>query len=348
LTRTRAKPYTPAMAKVILNPMFVTSCVGPNGVVTWRTPNSGVAIVKQKQAPGRFKRAYRSFVGNPYATTPNTLYADGEAWKAADLHYTSMNAAQRFLWRQATKRAGYSTYDMYMKQAIPHLLRGYPAPNAPSGTVGWPLKRLTFPADWLQFGVNTNKEALPPLSCQTRGLHYASVAFRKVEQTEIPEYNPMYETRGIVGYDNGFPAGWGGVLFFVTLMMKQGTWYPYMTMGFDETVMREWSWLTVWPPVYVKLEFLPYQIVQGPGGPSYVPYGPLPLLFPVCWLNQNRDFVHWPRAFPSKKEDAVPQDRSWLTTWTNTPSRTYLPYTPSTVIDPDLHLPTEGECARRR
>jgi hypothetical protein len=357
----RIEGYKESMAKVHLTPMFVTEIEGPQGRIQWQKGQPGISIVKQKQNVGRFAKEFRSRKLNPLLTTPNTLYADCDAWKAADTGYTNLNERWKAIWRRAIKVPGFSTYDAYMKQAIPHLLRGYPAPDGPDRTQGFPLKRLiytkqyfheqtiiTFRQLWDQLG---HPVMLPwlelqgwgeppfiydrpyasvtaPVSCHTGGVHFVGVDWRRAVRTPPFPWTPTYCLRMIIGFDDGGPHAPTNHWHYGTAYGRYNGFNVAMTWPLQMSGDETWEFDLYFKPTNVRVTILPdYR-----DSPDYKPRRPREPFTgagtEVSLLDNKLNFTHWPRWWPSKKADATPRDLSWLKNWNDTYTTHYFPKEP--------------------
>jgi len=305
------------MAKVKLSAMFVTSVQGHADNTSWKTHDREHVLVKQKQVPGRFKKPFRSHRLNPELISPPTLYADCDAWKAADLAYTSLPPEIKGIWRASIQRPGFSTYDVYMKQAIPNLLRGYPAPDLPPGTTGWRLKKLSFSELYIHGHEQPGCTALPPVSCQTQGLHFLGVDWRRVTISAPGAMEPAWGVRLLWGFNDGHPErpdAFNYVLEVMSGTAPDDQHYYFSMVASGEALPTVF---VPFRPAYISFSCYPVQRFE-PGDhvkekwietENGLILWPLPdesRLVTVKFLNNEENFVHWPRWWPSRKRSAIP------------------------------------------
>jgi hypothetical protein len=200
-----------------------------------------------------------------------------------------------------------------MKSAIPHLLRGYPAPNEPTGTVGWRIKRLEGLPRWQPYQDWEEKKALPPLSCLTMGLHYAAIRWRPVQEGDnAPEW-ATWRVRLMAKTLSGYPEDPGdGICYVAVYRRLQGELW---CMGTIDWPLRDGQnqFFTDQEPFCVALGIQPTTGELNPRMNVEEAWIHNIGVGPVQYLNQAKDFKHWPRRFPSRKADAIPADLTWLT-----------------------------------
>ena len=317
--------YNPPMAKLKLSGMLVTRLDGRAGGLSWRPGEDTTGIVAKIPSPKTKGRAFRSHRLNPEFVTPDTLYADCDAWTAADAAYTALPPAAKAAWRDSIGRPGLSSYDVYMKSAIPHLLRGYPAPDYPHCTTGWPLDRLEFPDEFIHGRTQPRCTAIPPKSCQTEGLHFIGITWRRFTYLPDPDFYLHYEVRCQLGFNTGHAispeAGYCQLDATASTDPTAEHWttgsHPLPTTGIASYMPTRPAFAYVW--VWPALRTL---------GPE--PHPPLEEkdwdhLLKVYNLNGKELFTHWPRWWPSRKADSIPKDLSWITDWQDTPTHHYWP-----------------------
>jgi hypothetical protein len=340
------------MAKVKLSAMLVTGVEGPLGNTSWKTGDREQVIVKQKQTPGRFKKPFRTHRINPMLISPPTLYADCDAWKTADAAYTQLPSDVRAVWRASIGRPGFSTYDVYMKQAIPHLLRGYPASDLPQmpvvaedkwaniyghgpedpmrGTTGWPLKRLVSVDSYVHGRGAPGCTALPPPSCQTQGLHFLAVDWRRATISAPGAMNPAWGVRLLWGFNDGHPKDPDRFLYSLDVMSGTASddqHYNFVLQGSGEALP---TFFVPFRPTYISFECYPcvrtadtdevyLQFVETQNGNFWLPQPDNSRLITVKYLNDEENFIHWPRWWPSRKISAVPLNLPLLHVWSDDP-----------------------------
>jgi hypothetical protein len=303
------------MAKITPNRMFIDSMSGPDGELYFAGHGDGTTLAKHRPTRRFRQRTLRQRKSNPFLLLPNNLYADCDAWSVADATYTDMSDDEKQAWRFSIGRPGNTAYDVYMRQAIPHLLRGYPAPDLPDGTTGWPVKRLFFPEQYVHGRSQPGCTAIPPASCLTQGLHYAAVAWRKWTWLPDPEVPVHWEIRYLLGFHDGHPKHGDychfGFTAFLNPVNGEDAWHSDLWASHEGA-------LTLWCPF--NPHFLRIEVY--PDARDDIKDDILPIRSPdysrgviVQFIDQEEAFVHWPRAWPSRKADAIPADTSLLTVW---------------------------------
>jgi hypothetical protein len=324
------------MAKVKLNKMFVTSVTGTAGTASWKTGASNYALVKQAGGQVKRRRTLRIHRRNPLLVLPATMYADCDAWKLADATYTAMPELYKREWRFNNHKPGTSGYDVYMRSAIPHLLRGYPAPDHPPASCGWRLQKLQRPLTYFVTGQEAGCTALPPPSCITHGLHFAGMAWRKVTMPQYPAWGTFYCCRLLIGFDTGNPRIGKEYFCGITAMedprKPENRWISDLLYP-EEHLPQFFSTVRPW---YIRLEVYPWKTYMSEEKGTVPPYliyvvergleePDLTKQVVVEFLNPAENFVHWKRWWPSRKRDSIPEDLSYLTDWPDEPPLHYWP-----------------------
>jgi len=183
------------MAKIVLSPLIAT-IDGPGGNARWASKGRHLA---EARGEGRHLGHGRKPEVDPHCRwlfTPKTWRADCDAWTFADLAYQRMPQPGRDNWRRQITRPQTSTYDAYMRQTVPHVLRGWPGPPDPRGKPGWKLRELYRTPGWWHTAptiydavppLTTDATAYPPTACRVWGL--AAVA---VKLTRLRTWNPAH------------------------------------------------------------------------------------------------------------------------------------------------------------
>jgi len=102
---------------------------------------------------------------------PFVHFADCEAWKICDRHYTTYAYRFRKQWKPVIKVPGISTYDAWMKIAVPHILRGIEKSQCPIKAPGGRVTKFESCA-WLNALAHYPLRTCEPnYKCQTHGLY---------------------------------------------------------------------------------------------------------------------------------------------------------------------------------
>ena len=325
MTQAASARYARAMAKVKLSKMFVTSVTGKTGTTSWKTGASDYTLVKQSAGAKPYNRQLRTHRVNPLLVLPATLYADCDAWKVADKTYGTLPEINKMEWRYCCVRGNFSPYDMYMKSAIPHLLRGYPAPDFPHENMGKRLQKLRRPLTYFVTGKEEGCTALPPPSCITHGLHYCGIAWRRVNIPSYPAWGIKWCVRLEIGFNDGAPRWNDDYLVSITAMEDpkklEGRW---MSDLYDPEEHKP-QFFSETRPTYIRAEIYP-ALKHEDQDHVYVPLRPdVSKMVVVELLNPAEAFVHWKRWWPTQKKDSIPENLSYLTDWPDEPPLHYWP-----------------------
>lgn len=325
------------MAKLRSNKMLIRTISGPSGELnfgggpddtmlsTWG-PDLEPGFVKRKPNTVPRRREYRRRHKNPLLLRPPTLYADCDAWTVADQTYTNLGYEERMAWRVSVGRPGFSPYDAYMKSAMPHLLRGYPAPDRPHKTTGWALDRLEFPDDFIHGRVQEECTALPPISCQTSGLHFAAVDWRRVTIFQEGRPEEEYGVRVYMGFSDGHPKEPTAAMTWMQVWVNLGSdpsQYPSPLVWYES---QGETFYVPAKPLAISLHVCPCrrvdvtdevyeETIPVEGGTQTLRFPDYSREVVVEYLDRRENFVHWPRWWPSKKADAVPENLGYLNRW---------------------------------
>lgn len=294
------------MAKIVLDNPWLATITGPAGNLRWRSKANAEAEVK---AEGGHKSKTSETVVDPkqpLLVSPPTWKCECKAWKVADAWYTANMERIRPYYRIGVRRAGRSAYDGYMKQAIPHLLRGYPAPDLPIQTLGWSLRRLRTPHLYLAGEPDPDATCLPPYQCQTNGLHFMRCQFFFYHVFRFGYWFKFWGLR--LAWDS-----YTGDHEEPRIGNLQVSYYKDHT---DDSLLvtRNWGWIRSPGLEYEAHEVGGHWIGVLWTPPKREPSGSLvwPLVKDetqstmVKWLCPRYRFYHWPRFWPSKKKDFSP------------------------------------------
>lgn len=105
---------------------------------------------------------------------PNGFHPECKVWKVADAFYSFNQDYLRHLYRPLITNRQISTYDAFMMQAVPCLLRGLDKTCRPLPTFSWSLKTLDHPHDVLPNTPDWLPYVGPPFQSDLRGLYYAT------------------------------------------------------------------------------------------------------------------------------------------------------------------------------
>lgn len=210
------------MAKIELNAPLLARIEGPAGNARWRMKGNPAAEVRAEGQHLSHGRKPELDPRLPLLFTPRTYRADCDAWKWCDRAYQRMPQAGRDNWRRAVTKPHTSAYDAYMRQNIPHALRGWPGPADPRGRPGWSLRTLyprqgwwyQAPPIWDGFPESGNANdatAYPPNSCRLWGLGLVAARMWFIRSTFPPPDDEYYVTDVAIythtGYDDDPAAG---------------------------------------------------------------------------------------------------------------------------------------------
>ena len=294
------------MAKIVFDNVWIAAVKGPLGNLRWRSKSDAEGEVKAEGKGPRKPSEVLVDPRQPFLVSPATYKCECKAWKVADATYTKIREAVHLQWRAAIVRPGRSSYDGYMKQAIPHLLRGYPAPDLPIQNTGWSLQRLKTPHVYLAGGVEPGATAIPPDQCQTNGLHWLRVDYAMHFHRAVSATVQKWCCRvAWDAYTGAHPRPRLGYISFGVFRTRDlSDLVGYANVGLVESVTTckmdfddqgHWVYLGWWP------------VKRNEDG---TPVGNLmPALNQatiVYWLCPAYTFKHWPRYWPSRKPDFHP------------------------------------------
>lgn len=314
------------MAKLVLSPI-VASIAGPAKGIQFYTTRTGKTTARSSRGTGLGGPRPQAPLANPLLISPPTFHADCDAWKVCDAAYTRLPPSRKAEWRDAINRSGVSAYDAYMHHAIPHVLRGYPAPDWPTPAPGFTLHRLHWPADYMRELKEADCSAVPPPSCKTEGVHWVSVRLARCIWTPPDPLLPPYAARvGVAGTFGPVPdptAYWCEIFIhgpppnFAVL-----AWNPWMptteeSLLFMGMYERPYYATITACPIKRNADFSPVE----PQGPDHARD------IIVRYLNPKYDFYHWPRAWPTRRRDAPGRPTGWDTWHDDPPFLVYEPLT---------------------
>jgi len=316
------------MAKIELSPYLVDSVTGPAGNAAWAAKYNYLQRVKAAGGTLPPRLGSPRALPSNWWISPDTRWADCDAWRVADMGYQRLTAAQRDAWRRAIKMPAVTAYDAYMKQAVPNLLRGLPASAVPHQTAGGRLERL-MPPSLLATPVSAAVvAALPPPKCQTHGLHY--IHARTYEQSVWMMGQWWTGSRPIVYYEiaTAWPIRQGAGLATLRLCTTtdlssaiwSATWYtdgPGIYQDHGAVAGGLYIHITWWPAL------------RDTAGAPYDPIVPdLDKAMVIAWLTDSVHWSHWPRSWPSKKGKLHPLPPIVLAPPPDTPEEVWRVITP--------------------
>jgi len=143
-------------------------------------------------APGDPAHRPQPFPPGTNLISPDTRRADCDAWKVADHHYSINRDRLSPLYRHLWPRPHASTYDVFMKYALPHILRGLRAPDCPRPQLGESIHKMLHYTN-LQARGTDPAHYLPIIrSCQCYGLHHARVWLCQARRKDPPDSPTFY------------------------------------------------------------------------------------------------------------------------------------------------------------
>jgi len=160
-----------------LEPCFITHVRGPGLGLRWKPIGNYQADAQSLPWKVSKERRLRHSPRPHLLIQPDNAKAECDAWTAADAHYTKHRDRLSSLYRHHYKVPRSSPYDLFMKRALPNIIRGlwaadYPYEDLPCHM--WKLENL--PSYFYRRLLPDSNLPIPP-SCQTWGLHYARVHF---------------------------------------------------------------------------------------------------------------------------------------------------------------------------
>lgn len=263
---------------------------------------------------------------------PYTQDLPCKAWKLADRHYARHVEPMLDFWRESITSNHVSTYDAWMMEAIPHLLRGLWCPPTPPEPAGWPCRVLNKRVDESLDDQALRAWCEPHYRSRFWGLHFAM--FRTAETYYLgpdpfddgPDPKDVrlhldYETRYTFEVHNcllwkeqvppyhrmrNANVGYGKLSYYNQSPLKGESgilaWQP-TTSDFY------WPIWTMWKPNYMMLSYAP---------PVYDTVGKVSEYKPwtkkqvdIWWLTNANRFKVWPQFYPSKKADKTYTLEPW-------------------------------------
>ena len=115
------------------NPMLFATLAGRSNTFKVTPGQGGTASLSQNKPDLFLSRRKQTWISWQSVIAPNSAAAECEAWQIADALYQTWSKKERNAIRVMITRTRTSTYDFWMKVALPQLMRGLPCP-APVAT----------------------------------------------------------------------------------------------------------------------------------------------------------------------------------------------------------------------
>lgn len=306
------------MAKVLLNAPLLAEVTGPTRSTRWRTLPSGKTTITGKATGTHRTKAHYGWWDSPYLTVPATWDAECKAWQTADRDYTrtvSKNAAE---FRLANTKPHTSTYDAWMKQAMPHYLRGLPCRTHPLPNVAWKLHRLFYEYKTLIGPLSVPDYTQPPDICRTWGLWWVNCRFRHYIWSPPGHSWPATEIKLAIGFKTLW--SYEPTNGFISMKFRENPPGEADTPRDGETAPGEFTdeftrdgeiWTKTWTNIIGTHRYLSVTVsdlARDHESQPYLPHTPdLVRHTTVAWLDGDLPWCHWPQKWPSKRPP-----RTWL------------------------------------
>lgn len=306
------------MAKITLNAPLLATITGPTKTTRWRTLRSGQVQATQKPTAITHSPRVPGWPSSPYLTSPPTWDADCKAWKKADQDYTREVVKLREVYRAYNTKPHTSTYDAWMKQALPHYLRGLQCNINPLPQVAWSLRRMVYTPETLFADHFVQDFLMPPPECQTWGLWYANVRFRHYYLFPPSQDWPATDVTLALGHTTLWPVPQPPPPFVASFRENPPDAATPGHVGhivYDTPPPPFPHEADVWTinayTFFGHFNYASLEVQDWLRLPDGTPADP-PQVAPdrrclVAWLDGDLAFTHWPRAWPSKRPA-----RSWL------------------------------------
>lgn len=326
-----------------LNTMLFTALAGPVRSLKARKGPEGTTQLTPNPRRGthavqRFRKAMQAHIwDNPDSQLETPVMpwfknAPCNAWTAADGFYSRHQDLMREPWRHAITLNGISPYDLWMKAALPHFLRGRDLTTKAPLRCSVHLRFLRSETDNVAAVIAGAINAAPPDYLKTNGLHFACFRAAAVRY-EGPDPSGETPPPGILklhlGYesriytetyifDAHYVPGWEQLpqkpqtLAFVRAkiygvdaprqVVAEMIWEDAPTM-YGHQVPSDAK------PQYAVLEHAPPVLGARHGIKETRP--DLDHVTRVWWLTLSNIFASWPQWLPSKKGDTKEDITPW-------------------------------------
>jgi hypothetical protein len=253
---------------------------------------------------------------NPHHISPLTYKGECKAWKAADLQYQQISREFKSLWRAYITEPSTSTYDWYMRCAIPHLLRSWRAPAIPIPGLRWKLHSLDLDLKWFEDQILAPHECPPPPECRTWGLDWFTAKCRRMVPGFCPDPTKPYWTFFEYRANTGHPISPEMCKFRLHLYDHGPLYAELYNSGWLRSVYpNPRSIYTAARPTYAGMTYAPIRRrIDGTIIGSTL--HDVRKQITVKYIDSRHPFKHWPSPYPSTKNDPRPPTALY-TNWLN-------------------------------
>jgi hypothetical protein len=283
--------------RVTLPKMFIVGLAGPGANARWRTVPNGQVDLQAAPYKVSKDRPIRHSPRNPLLIHPANAKAECDAWTACDSYYTAHRDLLAAHWKGYWQGTPTSTYDRWMKYAIPRSLRGMLCPAAwdPAVTPMYPTVWRTFAPEQIP-GYTPDRVVPVPESCNVHGCHYACARLYHLTTREPPYWQMwaayVYVEAADVAADNNDRC-WVNMYALTeyappphTLWRGQPVWvqgYYNPVLYSDKPILGVIAQVT--QPMRDANNRLP-------PSPTY----DLARVVTIYYLDSNNTYTHWPRV----------------------------------------------------